>query len=224
MPTTTISGTTALDDALIRGPTDERNYGNFGDYQAGNVGSENRRWVWQMTDPVNDLPANATAFRKKITRRSFVSGGIGTVDGTVNHYILLSANTWIEGTGSGQTQSNVVCGRYRLRLVANWAGGISSAGGTAGVDHEASAAAAHAFTAYTSGPDVEETVDLGADMANDWQAASKPNKGCILKTDGEPLNAFYLAYALEGATPWFLEADAPTPGFTSPNAMRMRLM
>lgn len=188
-PTTTISGTTDIQDApmLTLGPGNETlNYGSstsvgVGAYSATRI----QRGIFRVASAA--IPAGTISdLRLKMYRAA--SSGFSTQPGTLDIYVLKDANTWVEGTSSGSQQTGSCCWNYAKYATQAWAGSVGA--GSSGTDYDADASPpGTAFDAYPTGDDVLFTVTLKSDWATAWRDATRVNNGIFLRNRDEGVAA-----------------------------------
>ena len=200
-PTATISGTTAIEDNLMRslvaGNTQLLNYGGFEGHGVGYEGaSAVQREVVRVA--AASIPAGTISAFRFLPYR--YSQAIETAAGTLLAYIIKDANTWVEGTASGAQQAGSSCWAYAKLTSQAWAG--SAGCDTSGTDYDADASPPSlAFDAYSSGPDVLQTMVLEAAWATAWRDGARVANGFLLLNQTETTaGSYWSARSTEAAS------------------------
>jgi hypothetical protein len=192
-PTATLSGTTAIEDAMMISNASNANYGGYGDiyavegtYSSGSI----RRTLMRIATA--SIPAGTiSAFRAKLTRFPHSSSAN---PGNLDWYAIKDAKTWVEGTSVGAQESGAACWDYARYNTLAWA---SAGCGTSGTDYDAGATPpTQAFAAYASGPpaSVLFTFDLKPEWPTAWRDATRVNNGMLVRARAESSGiAFYAA-------------------------------
>ena len=113
------------------------------------------------------------------------------------HQILAANSDWVEGAGTGSTSAaGESCWWYKAWPDVEWAGGVDSGCGVAGVDYDSTAVASHTWVAAeVDGTALELTLagDVNA-MVDQWSGAQADNAGLILRTTTEDDQTLHLTW------------------------------
>lgn len=176
-PTTTISGTTNVEDALLYSLGVYVNY-NWGSYTVNFVGGDNGSGYFTtvMRIATSAIPAGTlTGFRLLTTAQVRNGNGMAPV------YIIKDANTWVEGTGNGSGSQTGACSwNYAKHSTQAWAGVAGCS--MSGTDYDADASPP-SISWGPNNPAVPslDTWTLKPQWATDWRDAVRTNNGIILK-------------------------------------------
>lgn len=110
-PTTVLSGAMAIDDTVLSSANPNNNYGTYIRYHFQNTYNT---LVRLNALPV--FPGTITGFREKM----YVSAAPSPT--SIRAYKIKSANTWVEGSGSGSPMSGTSCWNYCKYTTQAWAG------------------------------------------------------------------------------------------------------
>lgn len=224
-PTTTISGTTDIQDALMNASGATLNYGGQSSQYGVQVGVQNltgsnRRTLLRLA--ASAIPAGTlTALRSCLTRYSY-SGC--TVAGQINWYICTDASAWVEGSSTAALENGACCWGHAVYNTLAW----NTAGcGGSGTDYDADAdPPTTAFAAYTTGDPVLFTTTLDVAWAQAWKAASRVNNGMVIMEPSASNGKAFLAASSEySANQPYFEVDyttGPSAGVLYHHARRGR--
>jgi hypothetical protein len=176
-PTTIVEGTTNVFDANLRSGLPSYNYGGnitaIGIYSA----SSTRRNGVVRCD-ATQVPASGNTINAV---RLIVKDALATTSSSLVAYKILSANDWVEGSGTGTgSESGACCWDYRQYTSASWAGSAGCM--TASTDYDSSGVT---FT-ITSG--AATTITLTTSWGTDWQTSSNC-RGVVLQNTNAGANA-----------------------------------
>lgn len=207
-PTTTISGTAAIEDAQILTVQTSYNYGGRSTWV---IGCSASGVVYHSVFRVlaAGLPGGTiTAARMYFYRASY---GVSTQPGTLQAFAVTDANTWVEGTVVGSLQTGSCCWGYAKYNTQAWAGSVGCS--TIGTDYDNESPAELAYAAYTSGVDVLMEFTLKASWFSAWKAGSRVVNGFVVKDKNETVGSDVLARSTEDASygPYF-EIDTEAVG------------
>ena len=211
--TTIISGTAAIEDALLFKGGNHLNYGSLTGNGA-SIGdsalpSQTARGLVRILSPGTNIPAGTiTAVRWEHTRNSNPNSfNIGTMEA----YTVASAfSDWVEGTGTGQLQVGSCDWVDRVHGTSAW----STPGGAVGTDFDSGNIGTLAYAAYSAGPPVAGTFTF-SDVTDfsAWRDGDKANGGMLFKeaVDGVGANDYYTTESTEGINPPSFEIDFTPP-------------
>jgi hypothetical protein len=175
-PTVTISGTSAIEDAMIHGVNTTYNYGSQNTFSVDSI-TPTRSLLRIATSSLP--PGVHDAFRLFMYH--------GTNGRTTRAYFVADANAdWVEGTVQTQAQTGSCCWAYKAYHAStptNWAG---SAGlGTSGTDYDADASPP---SCATTSANAYLQLTLRGSWSQSWKNGSRANGGirlvCASGADG----------------------------------------
>ena len=166
-PTTTITGSSAIEDNNLR--TGGANNNNWGASAYLNITYDNNG---VMRFSASLIPAGTlTAFRLSI----YTTTGTGN-GAQLNVYFIKDANTWVEGTKNGTVETGSSCWQYAKYNTQSWAGSLGCS--KSGTDYDANA----------SPPTMTLTVNarqpslaLPVAWVTAWRDATRVNNGIVIR-------------------------------------------
>lgn len=211
MPTSTVTGTSAIDDGYFDTSSTFRNLGAHTAWNAGRYSAGLTRHLARVNS--GNFPGGTiTGFRFKFYR---FGNANSTQAGVLQAHVVANANTWIEGTGlpADPWITNAPCWLYRQYNVVSWAG--SSGLGTDGTDYDTDASPpTWAFSAYTSGGDVLQTMTLDESWVAPWRDGGHTNNGMRFSVTDEATTGKFLACRTsEHANACYFEIDYAAGAF-----------
>lgn len=196
-PTVVISGTTDIEDNVMRSPGSHlKNYGGYHTAAYGFAAGTTWRTIARIR--TGALPAGTiTSFVWDYSQLSNSFTGTG---GTIESFVIKAANPWVEGTASGSTQAGSSSWQY-IADPTGWAGTPGCS--TPGTDYVADASPpTMAYGAYTTGPAKTLTYNLPTQWVSDWRDAVLANEGFMTKNQDEISIHLLAGSTTEGTDPW----------------------
>jgi hypothetical protein len=207
-PTTTISGTANIQDALINGNGPDNNYGGWDRcYLGGNDAYKTLVRVNKTQIPSGSL----TGFRFFVYPTTVSVSPFNAVS-----YAVKDANNWVEGTASIAPQTGSCCWNRTAYNTTSWAG--SAGCGTSGTDYDADSSPpssdlypASAFHAITLKPA----------WATAWRDDTRTNNGALLRHTSSATAVFQSTENSNSAQTPYVEIDYALGGAASMLARRI---
>jgi len=194
-PTTTISGTSSIEDNMLLSGSPGSNYGGLVSCVTGYYSSSVPRSLLRIATSAIPL-GSISSVTLNIYRGTAVNSDTGD---TLNAYAVKTANTgWIEGTGTPATQA-ASCWNYHTLSSQAWAGSVGC--GTSGTDYDASADGSVAYTGpFKSGADYLVQLSLLPATFQDWKSGARTNDGLLLRSTTESGDTTHETYFLWRST------------------------
>ena len=168
-PTTTITGSSAIEDAWIPSNSSDRNYGSSGILIYYGIGVSNYLDRGLMRFSAALIPSGTlNAFRLSVKSYSNANPA------PVNVYRVADANTWVEGTQNGATETGSCCWTHAKYDTQPWAGSVGCS--TSGTDYDADASP----PSITIVPGTRQNFNLRTAWLSEWKSGARINNGIIL--------------------------------------------
>jgi hypothetical protein len=204
-PTTTLNGTTALDDTTISIQS-SNNYGGLAYTICGVLSTLARRALYRCVS--SSIPkGRIVEARLNLYRRSNASSANSN---TINAYVLKDTTAaWVEGTSTGSAQSGSCSWSYTVDNTGTWVSGSTTGPSVEGTDYDTDASPpSNTYAALTSGSDALSTFLLRPAWLYAWRDGERMNNGVILRaTDESTNNSTILFRSNEDSTKPALEID-----------------
>jgi hypothetical protein len=177
-PTTTISGTTDIQDTWLQNDTGSGTNANWGGATTIRLGTFSDSYGSNASRTLFRI-ATASIPAGTITNFTMTIKNSATINATQAHeiYIIVDANSnWVEGTGNGSTQVGSCCYNRKIYNTTTWTGGAGI--GSGGYDTDASPPTI-SLTNGTSA-NTAHTATLKTAWATAWRDATRQNSGILI--------------------------------------------
>ena len=180
-PNVTISGDANIGGTIIYKNQPQLNYGGHTVWISGFAGASAAQYYSEVFryDETSIPSGDITLHQLTMWQ---IASGISNGNGSSKLYAIAAGNDWVRGTKIGASENGSGCWNEAKYLAQTWIGGTNGCNGTG--DHDATDDGGWSWSAKTSGPDTQDIITLGNDIAMAWGPdGSRVNNGFVFVED-----------------------------------------